>query len=128
MKHVIFGVLGLALAAFVSPAIAGDASGQFSVIKGKEKYTTAGGVTIKKEGGKTIVMFSDDFKFPGAPDPQLGFGNNGSYDKSTTFTKLTKLKGAQSFVLPASINPSKYNEFYAWCEKYSVPLSVAKLK
>lgn len=128
MKHVFYGVLALVAAAFVTPAVAGDASGQFSVIKGKEKYTTAGGVTIAKKDGKTVVMFSDDFKFPGAPDPQLGFGNNGSYDKSTTFTKLTKLKGAQSFVLPASIDSSKYNEFYVWCEKYSVPLSVAKLK
>ncbi len=128
MKNVIYGIFALVFAAFVTPALAGDASGQFSVISGKEKYTTAGGVTIKKQGGKSYVVLSDDFKFPGAPDLQLGLGNNGPYDKSSTFTKLTKLAGSQTFELPAWVDPSKCNEFYVWCVKYSVPLSVAKLK
>ena len=128
MKNVIYGVFALVFAAFVTPAMAGEASGKFTVISGKEKYTTAGGVTIKKQGGKSYVVLSDDFKFPGAPDLQLGLGNNGPYDKSSTFTKLTKLAGSQTFELPAWVDPSKCNEFYVWCVKYSVPLSVAKLK
>ena len=127
MTKILFGALALFVAAFVTPASAGDLHGKFSVIEGKEKYTTVGGVTIKKSGGKTMVVFSDDFKFPGAPDPQLGFGNSGAYDKSTTFVKLTKLEGSQSFEVPSNINVSDFNEFYVWCEKYSVPLSVAKL-
>jgi len=128
MTRIVFGFVALALAAFATPAAAGDLSGQFSVIDGKEKYTTVGGVTIKKSGGKTLVVLSDDFKFPGAPDPQLGFGSNGSYDKATTFVKLTKLEGSQTFEVPSNINLSNYNEFYVWCERYSVPLSLAKLK
>ncbi len=128
MIRVLFGVVALSLAAFATPAAAGDLSGQFTVLEGKEKYTTVGGVTIKKSGGKTLVVLSDNFKFPGAPDPQLGFGNNGSYDTSTTFVKLTELEGKQTFELPANIDVANYNEFYVWCEKYSVPLSLAKLK
>ncbi len=128
MTRALLGALALVLAAFTTPAMAADVSANFEVIEGKEKYTTEGGVTISKKNGKTYVTLSDDFAFPGAPDPQLGFGNNGAYDKSTTFVELTNLKGAQTFELPEGINADSYNEFYVWCVKYSVPLSVAKLK
>ena len=55
MKNVIYGVFALVFAAFVTPAMVGEASGQFTVISGKEKYTTAGGVTIKKQGGNPMM-------------------------------------------------------------------------
>jgi hypothetical protein len=73
------------------------------------------------------VVLSDDFSLDGAPDPKLGFGSDGSSDDATTFAVLEKLNGTQTYVLPASIDPSLYNEFYVWCERFSVPLGIAKL-
>lgn len=89
-------------------------------------HVTTGNVTIEERDGKTIVTLDSSFSLDGAPDPKLAFGNDG-YVKGTIFTKLNKLKGAQSYEVPANLSVGDYNELWLWCEKFSVPLGVAKL-
>lgn len=95
---------------------------------GLNKHETTGGVTIVKGGDGYIVVLENNFSLDGAPAPTLGFGNNGKFDPSTEFTKLSSIKGAQVYSLPASIDPEKFSEFYVWCADFSVPLGVALLK
>ncbi|WP_432612907.1 DM13 domain-containing protein, partial [Litoreibacter halocynthiae] len=35
--------------------------------------------------------------------------------------------GASTYKIPAGIDPDDYNEVWIWCEKFNVPLGVAKL-
>ncbi|MDX1540968.1 MAG: DM13 domain-containing protein [Geminicoccaceae bacterium] len=115
---------GLALGA---PVLAQEASvsGTFTGASGHE---TSGGVTVRTDERGTVVVLGDDFSLDGAPDPRLGFGNDGSYDPSTTFAPLDRHEGAQDYEVPATIDPAAYNEFYIWCERFSVPLGVARLQ
>ena len=117
----VFGILGAALT-----AQAGGKAIEGTFI-GKSDHITTGKVSIEKHDGKYIVTLHEDFSLDGAPDPKLGFGNSGSYDGSTTFHKLNNLTGKQVYELPAGIDPTAYNEFYIWCEKFSVPLGVASI-
>ncbi|MFQ5774284.1 MAG: DM13 domain-containing protein [Kiloniellaceae bacterium] len=108
-------------------AFAGDeviARGSFT---GKKGHATSGGVSVVKTAKGTVVVLDPDFSFDGAPDPKLGFGKNG-YDKSAKFSVLRSNRGKQTYDIPASIDPADYNEIWVWCERYSVPLGVAKLK
>jgi hypothetical protein len=41
---------------------------------------------------------------------------------------LKKNKGAQVYVIPANLNVGDYLEVYVWCEKFTMPLGVARLK
>lgn len=100
------------------------ASGKF---QGRSNHKASGTVSIVKADSGYIARLESDFNFDGAPDPKLGFGNDG-YDKSTKFAALKSNKGAQTYALPASIDPAKYNEFWIWCERFNVPLGVARLK
>lgn len=100
------------------------ASGAF---EGQSGHTTLGTVTIKKTSDGVVVVLESDFSFDGAPDPKLGFGNNG-YDQSTTFSALKSNKGAQTYVVPTSVDLADYNEIYVWCEQYNVPLGKARLQ
>lgn len=100
------------------------ASGTF---KGASKHETKGSVSIKKDGDGWVLVLGEDFWFDGAPDPKWAFGNDG-VDKKTIFTPLEKNSGAQTYKIPANIDPSKYKEVILYCEKFSVPLGVAKLK
>ena len=100
------------------------ASGEF---QGASDHITTGGVTIKQTADGFIVELAEDFSLDGAPDPKLGFGKNG-YDEATTFAPLQSKTGAQTYTIPANIDVSNYNEFYIWCEQFSVPLGIAKLK
>lgn len=93
---------------------------------GKSNHVTSGKVSIVKTGSGFELVLEDSFKFDGAPDPKLAFGKNG-YDKTTLFSKLNANSGKQVYALPASIDVSQYNEVWVWCEKFSVPLGVAKL-
>ena len=101
------------------------ASGKF---RGASNHVTSGTVTIRKTGGGIVAVLEEDFDFDGAPDPKLGFGSDGTYDHDTQFSHLDSNKGRQVYEVPASIDPAAYNQFYVWCEKYSVPLGVAELK
>ena len=115
---------------FTAPAaaLAGEeilASGSF---KGASSHETNGNVTIRKTDSGVIVVLEDDFDFDGAPDPKLGFGNDGTYDHGSQISHLGSNKGRQVYEVPATIDPQAYNQFYVWCERYSVPLGVADLK
>jgi len=99
-------------------------SGKF---KGASNHVTTGSVSIKKKGGGWVLVLGKDFTFDGAPDPKWAFGNKG-VDKKTIFAPLARNNGAQTYKIPANIDPTKYKKVILYCEKFSVPLGVAKLK
>ena len=93
---------------------------------GVSGHQAGGTIAIVKDGEMTKLVLKADFSFQAAPDAKLGFGRDG-YIKGTIFSKLEKLQGAQEYVIPASVDLTKYNEVWVWCEKFNVPLGVAKL-
>ena len=128
-KTIIGAFIGLlALASLgIAPALAGEVVAQ-GTFEGASGHSTSGRVTIEQDGDGYIAILQGNFDFDGAPDPKLGFGKNGSYDGSSKIAHLGKLKGYQVYKIPAGIDVGAYDEFYVWCEKYSVPLGVAKLR
>jgi hypothetical protein len=101
------------------------ASGTFA---GASGHKTSGGVAVVRTDAGAMVVLQEDFSLDGAPDPKVGFGRDGAYDKSSQLAPLGANKGHQTYQLPASVDPAKYNEVYIWCERFSVPLGVAKLQ
>ncbi|MEO1324768.1 MAG: DM13 domain-containing protein [Pseudomonadota bacterium] len=93
---------------------------------GASNHVTTGTGGLITEGGKTYVSLADDFFFDGAPDPKVALGNDG-YDASTLLAPLKANTGAQSYELPEGLDPANYNEIWIWCERFNVPLGVAKL-
>ncbi len=100
-------------------------SGSF---KGKSGHVTKGTVTVEKTSKGYRVRLAKNFFLDGAPDPWLGFGKNGRFVKKTRFSVLRKNKGAQTYVIPASLKAESYNQVFVWCKKFSVPLGVATFK
>ncbi len=115
----------LALTA-IGPGAAGDGtvSGSF---EGRSRHVAEGTVSVERTADGVVVVLERDFKFDGAPDPKLGFGKGG-YDPTTKFAPLGANAGEQRYDIPASIDTQGYDEVWIWCEKYAVPLGVAKLK
>lgn len=114
----------LVVTALPFAAMAGETpKGKFS---GKSNHITTGSVKILKSADGYVVELGNDFKFDGAPDPKVALGADG-YDKNTLMGLLKSNSGKQSFKIPASVDPSKYNEVWIWCEQYNVPLGIAKL-
>jgi hypothetical protein len=111
-----------------SPAAAGEDVLSSSRFQGLNGHATEGSVVIKKTDGGAVAVLEEDFSFDGAPDPKLGFGKDGSYDRASTITHLNQLNGHQVIKIPSGVDISGYNEFYVWCERSKAPLGVAKLK
>lgn len=109
------------------PVFAGDvlSSGKF---EGRSRHATTGGVTVRKSGTGAVVVLETDFSLDGAPDPKVGFGRDGKYDAAAKLDALKSNAGRQEYAVPAGIDSSRYNEVYIWCEKFNVPLGVARLK
>jgi hypothetical protein len=128
VSRVVAAVAAIAFLALPVGAQAGEkvlATGKFI---GASDHVTTGGVSVVKTDEGVVVILESDFDFDGAPDPKLGFGKNGAYDPNSKIAHLGSNKGRQVYSVPASINPDNYDEFYVWCEKYSVPLGIAALK
>lgn len=106
------------------PAFAGG-HGRVAEFTAKNSYAVSGRAEIAKDGNTFVINLLDDFKFAGAPDPKIALGKNG-YDKSTLMGLLKSNSGASTYEVPAGINADEYNEVWVWCEKFNVPLAVAK--
>ena len=93
---------------------------------GKSKHITTGHGSIGRVGKKWVVILENDFVFDGAPDPHVALGKDG-YDKNASLALLSSNEGQQVYEIPASLNVANFNEIWIWCDKFSVPLGVAKL-
>ena len=122
--------LAIALVTFVAGALTSLNAAEMMLhggsFAGASGHATKGTVAIVKEGDVTKLVLKGDFTTQAAPDAKLGFGKDG-YIKGTIFSKLEKNDGMQEYVIPASVDLGKYNEVWIWCEKFNVPLGMAKL-
>jgi hypothetical protein len=98
-------------------------AGQF---EGRSDHVTSGGVAILTTEGQTLLVSEAEFFLDGAPDPQIGFGNNG-FNSDTIIFKLRDENGAKVCVIPSTIDVSKFNEVYICCQKFDIPSCVAKI-
>ena len=94
---------------------------------GRSKHVTSGEVSIVKTATGYKLVLADNFFLDGAPDPVIGFGDSDKYNTSTTFTKLEKTTGRQTYVLPKDFVPANFSQVFIWCERFSVPLGVATI-
>jgi len=108
----------------------------------KAEAPVSGSFMIKKEGGKQILVLSSDFKTNDmAPDLKVVFSPSATPLASTkapgyplkpgSYTILASLKspsGAQSYVIPASIDLSKQRSVLIWCQKFNATMAWAPLK
>jgi hypothetical protein len=102
------------------PAFAG--AGRKGTFSGAARYGISG--TAEVTGNQVRLL--DDFRFGNAPDPKVALGKDG-YDPNTLMGLLKNKEGASSYTVPAGIDTADYNEVWIWCERFNVPLGVAKL-
>ena len=93
---------------------------------GKSNHITTGGASIGRIGKQWVVILEDDFSFDGAPDPHVALGSNG-YRKDASLALLSSNSGKQVYAIPANLDVADFNEIWIWCDKFTVPLGVAKL-
>lgn len=115
---------GLALTA-TSVWAGGAGSGAFA---GASGHSTLGGVEVVETADGWEIRLGANFRFDGAPDPRVGFGRAGAFVAPTDFEPLRTNSGAQVYKVPASIDPTEFDEVYIWCRQYSVPLGMAKIE
>jgi len=106
-------------------ALAGG-HGRIGEFTGKSNHVTRGRAEVVTKNGNSQVILLDDFWFDGAPDPKVALGRNG-YDSATLMGPLKANAGKQTFDVPGGVDAATYNEVWIWCEKFNVPLGVAKL-
>lgn len=113
----------------LSPVLAdGHSSVVSGTFTGASDHITTGGVqVVKTADGGAVVILDTDFSLDGAPDPRVGFGNDGTYVEATDLGALQNLTGLQIYVVPPTVNVDDFNEVYIWCLQFGVPLGVAEI-
>ncbi len=128
----------------VTPAMSPPAKGM-TVAQGsfrKAEAPVSGGFMIHQEGGRKVLTLSSDFKTNDmAPDLKVIFSPSATPLASTkapgfplkpgSYTVLASLKsskGAQSYVIPASIDLSDQKSVLIWCQKFNATMAWSPLK
>ncbi len=125
MKKIFTAALTAFLIVGPVASVFADTTGTFV---GASDHITTGGVTITENAdGTSTVTFDSSFSLDGAPDPHVGFGKDGKFANGASLGELKQITGTQSYIVPANIDISDFNELYIWCLKFAVPLGVAKL-
>ncbi|MEO1688098.1 MAG: DM13 domain-containing protein, partial [Pseudomonadota bacterium] len=73
-----------------------------------------------------LVKLSADFSLDGAPDPKVSVSSDGS-GPGVILAPLASKTGAQTYALPAGVDPSSIERVWIWCERFAVPLGHADL-
>ena len=118
------------LALFLSPAV--SAQDEMEIVKsgaftGQSDHAASGSVTVQRINESWLVVLEPDFRFDGAPDTKIAFGN-GSFDASTVFSPLYSNSGLQDYMVPERIDPLRYSQIWLWDEQANVPVGVAELE
>lgn len=127
-RNLVLSLLGAAVLVMSPVAASAETILKNGAFTGKSGHVTSGSVSIVRTSDGIEVRLGSSFKLDSAPDPWLGFGNNGKYDSASEIAILKSHNGSQIYRIAGPVDVSKYNEFYIWCRKFSVPLGVAKLK
>ncbi len=115
-------------AAAVSFPVAADEVLARGIFTGASGHDTGGEVSVVKTAGGDNLVLGPNFTFDGAPDPKVGFGARGTYDPASQLSPLRRNAGQQTYDIPSTLDLSGYDEVYIWCQRYSVPLGVARLR
>ena len=79
------------------------------------KYTQ-GSVKVIKDGGSYTIKLGSNFKTKSGPALYVYLGN-GSPQKR--IGRLKSTSGAQSYRVPASVDPTKYSKIYIYCVPFN---------
>ena len=93
----------------------------------KKTYKINGTWSIEKDGDKTLLKLSDDFKTRRAPDLKIFFSplsvdqlkNKNAIQDAYFLAPLESNKGGQTYELPADLDLGKYTSVIIHCEAYT---------
>ena len=144
MRNIVLSALAvtiLAAAPAIAPVFAAeqDAAAEtasetlFSGVWTKKTSKSSGDWSIVKEGGKTFVKLSGDFKTRKAPDLKLflspqdasAANNKNATDGAVLIAPLSSNEGAQSYEIPAGVDLATYKSILIHCEAFSKLWSAA---
>ena len=101
----------LVAAALMLPAVSHAqevvAQGAFS---GASGHKTSGDVVVLKSAAGARIVLQSNFSFDGAPDPKVGFGAGGKYDRASQLAPLASNQGEQVYDVPAALDLTRYDE------------------
>ena len=137
----ILGLASITPAAIAPPALAATPHGQAIPLQQGEAPVT-GTVAVKHEGGKTLLVFSDNFSTnPKAPALQVVLLKSSTPlktlkaphypltpDSYTQVAPLKSYKGAQSYILPAGVDIKASGSVLIWCKVANATMAWAPLK
>lgn len=122
------GILAISLLLFFSiQAYAADGDVVVSgKLKGTNGHATKGDIMVVEMNGGHVIKLAENFSLDGAPDPSVAFVAKGK--KPVIISGLKSNKGAQTYNVPAGVDPLAFDKFYIWCDQYSVSLGETELK
>ena len=85
------------------------------------EHPASGTIVIE---GNTIRL--EDVSISEAPDGRVVLTNDHDESTGVKVAPLQAFTGSHSYEIPADVNPDDYNAVTIWCDKFGVPIGLAK--
>ena len=95
-------------------------------LRGINRQSSEGDITIVKVDGKTYVRLEDNFTVTNGPDLLVGLGNNNSVDELIGDLKANS--GGQNYLVPDNIDINKFSQVFIHCRAFKYSFAVADLQ
>ena len=100
-RNLVLSLLGAAVLVTSPVAASAEKILKNGAFTGKSGHVTSGSVSIVRTSDGIEVRLGSSFKLDSAPDPWLGFGNNGKYDSASEIAILKSHNGSQIYRIAA---------------------------
>ncbi len=110
-------------ALFASLAVSVVANAAEGTFTGASDHEVRGAVEIVANGDGHTIELGEDFFLDGAPDPKVAVGSGEK--PAHILDPLENNTGAQTYTLPADIDPASIERVWIWCQQFDVPLGIA---
>lgn len=97
-----------------------------AVFIGKRLHATEGTISLYQSRQYPVIVFDQNFRFEGAPDPVVALGRDG-YATDTSLGELLRNNGPQAYAVPGHLSIGQFNEVWLWDRKEGAPLGLARL-
>ena len=93
----------------------------FGALQSNSSYTVEGGFQIIVENGVTTLVLDDEYSAGNVPDLVVYLSNQTDTNNGASFiSEDITASGAQSFIIPDSINTNDYSNVLLFCRRFGV--------
>ncbi len=113
----------------ISLMVGGESLSRSGTFRGLNGYSVEGTATIERTADESMVVFETDFRSQSGPGLFVYISPNATnVSGGVSLGELKAQSGAQSYPIPANVDPDEFDHVLIYCQPFRVPFGTANFQ